>query len=203
MDMKRGSQRGAIRMRVTRAMCVTLAWVVWAPMPAQALDVAYDVLGDKARIHAVDTTVVELLSRIAEVTGIHIEIDSQVGQEKISVDSEFASLEEALRQSLRRYSYVLFYGQYPGRNRVVSLILMPRGAPSGTNLVLAPPVPGFTQEAASDFMASGAEGPDASGFARASPNQPDGVVVAEQAMTSQPPARSLSDDASRPMAKFP
>jgi len=103
---------------------------------AQSVAVSYEPTAGRIGVRAQDASLGELLSGIAAKTGITIEVDSRVAQERVSVERDGVPLDRFMHEFLRRYSYVLYYDNRHGTGRIVSVIVLSRGVPSGGSLVL-------------------------------------------------------------------
>ncbi len=180
--MKPSANRRSIKVSVLLILCSV---VVSAAVFAQAVELSYDAMTDRIRIRADNASVVELLSRIAATTGIKVEIDLQLVQERISVERDSVPLEQLLRELLRRYSYVLQYGDQPGMRQVVSLTLLPKGVPSGRSLVLNPDVDDGAPWERSGLEVSGAT-QNMPASIKILQSQPASTISVEQQSTAVP-----------------
>jgi hypothetical protein len=100
---------------------------------AESVEITFDRDADRLGLQVSEAQLPLLMGRLAEATGIGFQIDASLAEDRLSLNRTPVATDEALRQLLRRYSYLLHYAHdAQGRVRVRSVVVLARQGNAST-----------------------------------------------------------------------
>jgi len=116
-------------------LAVVILPIVVSSARAESIEIVFDREADRLGLQVSEAPLPLLMRRLTEVTGIGFQLGASLNEERLSLNRTPVGTEEALRQLLRQYNHILYYGRdAQGRLRIQSVVVLAREGKTSTSL---------------------------------------------------------------------